>query len=90
MTQLIILPRAAYCRNAIAISLSMKNYFYRYLPKERDAKIVQYMIPYTMPQHMTSTATAKPLAQSSNSALLPKIAPITKSNEITWQVEKGK
>ena len=37
----------------------MKNYFYRYLPKERDAKIVQYIIPYPMPLHMTSPFTTK-------------------------------
>jgi hypothetical protein len=45
--------RAAYCRNAIAISLSIKNYFDRYLPKDPNAKIVQYTIEYPMPNHLT-------------------------------------
>ena len=45
--------RAAYCRNAIAISLSIKNNFHRYLPSQGDTNIVQYIIPYPMPAHMT-------------------------------------
>lgn len=45
--------RAAYCRNAIAISLSIKNNFHRYLPSQGDTNIVQYIIPYPMPVHMT-------------------------------------
>lgn len=48
--------RAAYCRNAIAISLSIKNNFHRYLPSQGDTNIVQYIIPYPMPSHMTTTS----------------------------------
>jgi hypothetical protein len=48
--------RAAYCRNAIAISLSIKNNFHRYLPSQGDTNIVQYIIPYPMPAHMTTAS----------------------------------
>lgn len=52
----LFLCRAAYCRNAIAISLSIKNNFHRYLPSQGDTNIVQYIIPYPMPAHMTTAA----------------------------------
>jgi hypothetical protein len=52
----ILVFRAAYCRNAIAISLSIKNNFHRYLPSQGDTNIVQYIIPYPMPAHMTTAS----------------------------------
>ena len=54
IVQLCDFYRAAYCRNAIAISLSIKNNFHRYLPSQGDTNIVQYIIPYPMPTHMTT------------------------------------
>ena len=65
----------------------MKNYFYRYLPKERDAKIVQYMIPYPMPRHMDATATAKPVA---NVVFPSNVAVITREGDLLRENEEGK
>jgi hypothetical protein len=39
------------------MALSIKKYFRRHLSKDKSAKIVQYVIPYTMPVHMTSPKT---------------------------------
>ena len=59
--------RAAYCRNAIAISLSIKNNFHRYLPSQGDTNIVQYIIPYPMPAHMMR-ASYPPVEYTNDSA----------------------
>lgn len=59
--------RAAYCRNAIAITLSIKNNFHRYLPSQGDTSIVQYMIPYPMPAHMVNASSALTDTASLNS-----------------------
>ena len=59
--------RAAYCRNAIAISLSIKNNFHRYLPSQGDTNIVQYLIPYPMPAHMMR-ASYPPVEYTNDSA----------------------
>ena len=62
--------RSNYCRNAISIALSIKNFFSRTITKNgADEPIIQYLIPYPMPQHMMTMNCSSSSSSSGGGAI---------------------